>query len=136
METPFIKMEGAGNDYIYVDAIRGTFPIESAAKAARTWSDRHFGIGADGLILLLPSKVAAVRMAMWNADGSQGRMCGNGLRCIAKLAHDHGHVRNRSFLVAQSSWCRLVAASRWSEPAWVSFPCLRHRSTCTFVDAA
>lgn len=99
MDVRFTKMEGAGNDYVYVDAILEPFPIERAPVAARVWSDRHFGIGADGLILLLPSRDGAVRMAMWNADGSRGAMCGNGLRCVAKLAHDHGHVAGHRFAI-------------------------------------
>jgi diaminopimelate epimerase len=108
MDVAFVKMEGAGNDYIYVDAIRAPLPLEHAARAAQVWSDRHFGIGADGLIVLLPSSSARVRMAMWNADGSRGRMCGNGLRCIAKLAYDHGHVRDRSFVVETDAGLRSV----------------------------
>lgn len=90
--VPFIKMEGLGNDYILVDAIRHPFPIELATNCARVWSHRHFGIGADGLILLLPGDQAPVRMAMWNADGSRGAMCGNGLRCLAALAFARGHA--------------------------------------------
>lgn len=108
MDVAFVKMEGAGNDYIYVDAIRAAFPLEHAPRAAQVWSDRHFGIGADGLIVLLPGGSARVRMAMWNADGSRGRMCGNGLRCIAKLAYDHGHVRDRAFVVETDAGPRAV----------------------------
>ncbi|MFM1872915.1 MAG: hypothetical protein RL398_2337 [Planctomycetota bacterium] len=89
---PFVKMEGAGNDYVYVDAIRHAFPWPRAAELARRWSDRHFGIGADGLIVLSRDDDGALRMSMWNGDGSRGAMCGNGLRCIAKLAVDHGHA--------------------------------------------
>ncbi|MSR38515.1 MAG: diaminopimelate epimerase [Planctomycetes bacterium] len=108
MEIAFVKMEGAGNDYIYVDAIAAPFPIERAPVAARVWSDRHFGIGADGLILLLPSREAPVRMAMWNADGTRGAMCGNGLRCIAKLAYDHQHVRAAQFAIETDAGLRAV----------------------------
>ncbi|MCR9244422.1 MAG: diaminopimelate epimerase [bacterium] len=93
----FVKMEGAGNDYVYVDGIRHEFALERAPECARRWSDRHFGIGADGLIVLLRGDTAPVRMAMWNADGSRGAMCGNGLRCLAALAFDHGHVTVREF---------------------------------------
>jgi diaminopimelate epimerase len=96
----FHKMEGCGNDYIYVDAIAQPFPLDRAAELARAWSDRHFGIGADGLILLTADNQADCRMAMWNADGSRGAMCGNGLRCLAKLAHDLGHVRRPRLTVA------------------------------------
>jgi diaminopimelate epimerase len=89
----FVKMQGAGNDYVYLDGIRDPIPVETAAALAARLADRHFGIGGDGLILLAPSAVADLRMLMWNADGSRGAMCGNGLRCLARLGHDHGHVR-------------------------------------------
>ena len=97
MRISFTKMEGAGNDYVYVDAIRAPFPLPRGGECAQRWSNRHFGIGADGLIVLLPGERTAVRMAMWNADGSRGAMCGNGLRCLARLAADHGHVRTKAF---------------------------------------
>lgn len=82
----FVKMHGCGNDYIYVVADR-LRPADPAALARRL-SDRHFGIGADGLIMLVPSDRAAVRMEMYNADGSRGDMCGNGIRCVARLAFE------------------------------------------------
>lgn len=88
----FVKMEGAGNDYVYVDAIRDPFDVDRASAIARAVADRNFGVGGDGLIVLAPSAVADVRMLMWNADGRRGSMCGNGVRCLAKLAWDHGHV--------------------------------------------
>ncbi len=96
MELAFHKMEGAGNDYVFVDAISQRFPLGRAAELARQWSDRHRGIGADGLILLLPGSAGGeVAMRMWNADGSEGAMCGNGLRCLAALAAALGHARGR-----------------------------------------
>lgn len=85
----FTKMHGAGNDYIYLDA-RGM--EEDWADLSRTMSDRHFGIGSDGLILIMDSDTADLRMRMFNADGSEGEMCGNGIRCFAKYAIDHGIV--------------------------------------------
>jgi diaminopimelate epimerase len=88
MGVGFTKMEGLGNDYVYVDCFRQH--VADPGTLARRMSDRHFGIGADGLILILPSQVADVRMRMFNADGSEGRMCGNGIRCVAKYAYDHG----------------------------------------------
>jgi diaminopimelate epimerase len=88
----FTKMHGAGNDYVYVDACRE--PVDDPAELARAVSDRHFGIGGDGLILILPSPQADVRMRIFNADGSEAEMCGNGLRCVAKYAYDHGLVSN------------------------------------------
>jgi len=87
----FTKMHGIGNDYVYVDGFDE--PVADPAATARAVSDRHFGIGSDGLILILPSDVADVRMRMFNADGSEGEMCGNGIRCVAKYAYDHGRSR-------------------------------------------
>jgi diaminopimelate epimerase len=84
----FTKMQGIGNDYVYVNGFSET--VADPARVAREVSDRHFGIGADGLILILPSKTADVRMRMFNADGSEAEMCGNGVRCVAKYAFDRG----------------------------------------------
>jgi diaminopimelate epimerase len=108
MMIEFTKMEGAGNDYIYVDTLRSPFPVERATELARSWSNRNFGIGADGLILLQRGTAAPVRMAMWNADGSRGSMCGNGLRCLARLAKDHGHVAEPMFVVETDAGNRAV----------------------------
>jgi len=83
----FTKMEGLGNDYIYVNGFREELD-DPSALAVRI-SDRHFGVGADGLILILPSDVADVRMEMYNADGSRAEMCGNGIRCVAKYVYEH-----------------------------------------------
>ena len=86
----FTKMHGAGNDYVYINGFEEE--ITDPVGLAQQVSDRHFGIGADGLILILPSEVADVRMRMFNLDGSEGAMCGNGIRCVAKYAYDHGLV--------------------------------------------
>lgn len=83
----FTKMHGIGNDYIYVDCFEET--VEDPQKTARFVSDRHFGIGSDGLILIGPSRQADFEMAMYNADGSRGEMCGNAIRCVAKYVYDH-----------------------------------------------
>jgi diaminopimelate epimerase len=88
----FTKMHGLGNDYVYVDGFAGRVPADPAAMAIAV-SDRHFGIGGDGLILILPSEVADARMRMFNADGSESEMCGNGVRCVAKYVYDHGIAR-------------------------------------------
>ncbi|MCA8964204.1 MAG: diaminopimelate epimerase [Planctomycetes bacterium] len=104
----FVKMEGAGNDYVYVDALRSDFPWSRAAELAVAWSDRHFGVGGDGLIVLSKGERAPVRMTMWNLDGSRGAMCGNGLRCVAKLARDHGHVATDRFVVETDAGDREV----------------------------
>lgn len=87
----FYKMQGAGNDYIYFDCMKKELP--NPEELSVKLSDRHFGIGGDGIILLCPSKIADCKMRMFNADGSEGKMCGNGVRCVAKLAHDLGYVR-------------------------------------------
>jgi len=83
----FTKMHGLGNDYVYVDCFREQVANPSALAAAI--SDRHRGVGADGLILICPSEQASVRMRMFNADGSEAQMCGNGIRCVAKYVYDH-----------------------------------------------
>lgn len=88
----FTKMHGIGNDYVYVDCVRNRPPADPAA-VARAVSDRHFGVGSDGLILICPSERADARMRMFNADGSESEMCGNGIRCVAKFVHDHGIAR-------------------------------------------
>ena len=85
----FTKMHGIGNDYVYVDCVRNRPPADPVALAIAV-SDRHFGIGSDGLILICPSESADARMRMFNADGSESEMCGNGIRCVAKFVHDHG----------------------------------------------
>lgn len=86
----FTKMHGAGNDYVYVNCFEEV--IENPADVAITVSNRNFGIGSDGLILIMPSETADVRMRMFNSDGSESEMCGNGIRCVAKYAYDHGIV--------------------------------------------
>jgi diaminopimelate epimerase len=88
----FTKMHGLGNDYVYVDGFSERLP-PNLADLARQISDRHYGVGSDGLILILPSDNADARMRMFNADGSESEMCGNGLRCVAKYVYDHGIAR-------------------------------------------
>ena len=94
----FTKMQGCGNDYIYVDCFREPMPHDPAGLS-RAISDHHFGVGADGLILICPSDKADARMRMFNADGSEAEMCGNGIRCVAKYVYDHGHVRKPTLTV-------------------------------------
>lgn len=84
----FTKMQGIGNDYVYVNCFKEV--VENPKELAIRVSDRHFGIGSDGLILIKPSKVADFCMDMYNADGSQSEMCGNGIRCVAKYVYDYG----------------------------------------------
>jgi diaminopimelate epimerase len=89
----FTKMQGAGNDYVYVNCFEEE--VRDPEQVAVRVSNRNFGIGSDGLILILPSEKADVRMRMFNADGSESEMCGNGIRCVAKYAYDHGLVNGR-----------------------------------------
>lgn len=93
----FTKMHGLGNDYVYVNGFAET--VENPADVAKKVSDRHFGIGSDGLILILPTPDADVRMRMFNADGSESEMCGNGVRCVAKYAYDHGLAKTNPMRV-------------------------------------
>ncbi|MBW2519606.1 MAG: diaminopimelate epimerase, partial [Deltaproteobacteria bacterium] len=93
----FTKMHGAGNDYIYINGF--DTKVSDPAKLAKEISDRHFGVGSDGMILILPSKVADVRMRMFNADGTEAEMCGNGLRCVGKYVYDHSLIRKQHITV-------------------------------------
>ena len=97
MLKKFYKMHGIGNDYIYFDCMKED--ISDPGELSKKLSDRHFSIGGDGVILLRPSTVADCKMSMFNADGSEGKMCGNGIRCVGKLAHDLGYVKGESCTV-------------------------------------
>ncbi|HZR82493.1 MAG TPA: diaminopimelate epimerase [Candidatus Binatia bacterium] len=97
MRLPFTKMHGIGNDYVYVNAFETQVP--DPPRIARLVSPRRTAIGSDGLILIAPSRVADVRMEMYNADGSRGEMCGNGIRCVAKYAWDHGLARKNPMAI-------------------------------------
>src|SRR5947199_8825097 len=94
----FTKMQGCGNDYLYIDCLTHPMPHDPPGLS-RAGSDRHFGVGADGLILIGPSDKADARMRMFNADGSEAEMCGNGVRCVAKYVYDHGLVRKPTLTV-------------------------------------
>ncbi|MEN6498557.1 MAG: diaminopimelate epimerase [Thermoguttaceae bacterium] len=94
----FTKMHGAGNDYVYINCFAEALP-EHPDELARRIADRHFGVGGDGIILICPSPVADARMRMFNADGSEAEMCGNGVRCVAKYVYDHGISRNKTLKI-------------------------------------
>ena len=94
MKLEFTKMHGCGNDYVYIDCFHQT--VEDPAALAIRLSDRHKGIGGDGVILICPSSVAAAKMRMFNLDGSEGKMCGNGVRCVAEYLFVHGMVQGDS----------------------------------------
>jgi len=102
----FTKMHGTGNDYVYVNAADS--PVPDAQAFARRLAPRRTGIGSDGLILVCPSSVAACRMEMYNADGSRGEMCGNGIRCVAKYAYEHGISRDNPMVIETDAGLRTV----------------------------
>ena len=99
MEVRFTKMEGCGNDYVYISGF--DFPLDPAQKPeiVKRLSDRHFGIGGDGVIFINPSEIADFEMEMWNADGTRGEMCGNGIRCVGKFVYDKGMTQNKEITV-------------------------------------
>ena len=113
MKIPFIKMHGLGNDYVYIDC----FPKDTADLLAKTdlaalahrVSDRHFGIGSDGLVLILPSDVADARMRIFNADGSEAEMCGNAIRCVGKYLYESGLCREISMQIETLAGIRALS---------------------------
>ncbi len=102
----FTKMQGAGNDYIYVNCLEET--VNDPKAAAIKVSDRHFGIGADGLVLICPSEKADFFMDMYNADGSRGKMCGNAVRCVAKYVYDRGLVHRDEIAIETLSGIKTI----------------------------
>lgn len=102
----FTKMQGLGNDYIYVNCLEQM--VENPEEVSRIVSDRHFGIGSDGLILICPSETADFRMVMYNADGSEGAMCGNGIRCVGKYVYDHGLTDKTELAIETKSGIRYL----------------------------
>ncbi len=95
----FTKMQGCGNDYIYIDGSKEQVPLEEKSKLVRRLSDRHFGIGGDGVIFINPSTEADFEMEMYNADGSRSEMCGNGIRCVAKYVYDKGLTDKKTITI-------------------------------------
>jgi diaminopimelate epimerase len=102
----FTKMHGIGNDYVYVDCFSQV--VSDPAALARRVSPRHTGIGSDGLILIQPSSAADCRMEMYNADGSRGGMCGNGIRCVAKYVYDHGIAKRPELRVETDAGIKTI----------------------------
>lgn len=105
----FFKMQGCGNDYIYFDCFDTI--ISNPDQLSIRLSDRHFGIGGDGIVLILPSSIADARMRMFNADGSEGRMCGNAIRCVAKYLYESGRVKQDRILVETPSGVKELCLS-------------------------
>lgn len=97
----FTKMHGIGNDYIYIDCLNQA--LKNPSKCAKLWSDRHFGIGSDGLVLILPSKIADFKMDIYNSDGSLAEMCGNAVRCIGKYLYENKLVNKDKILLETRS---------------------------------
>ncbi len=101
-------MEGLGNDYIYVNGFEEHIEKEIKPELVRKMSDRHFGIGGDGMIFINPSKIADFEMEMWNADGTRAQMCGNGIRCVAKYVYDHGMISAENFTVESAGKIKYI----------------------------
>lgn len=96
MDIDIVKMEGAGNDYIYMDLLRNRYDV-NYADLARKISSRHFGVGGDGLVLIMKGTGADFKMRMFNSDGSEAEMCGNAIRCVGKYLYDHGYLDGEEF---------------------------------------
>ena len=99
MKIRFTKMQGCGNDYVYVNGFTEHIPQEKKPEFVRFASDRHFGVGGDGVIFINPSDEADFEMEMYNADGTRAEMCGNGIRCVAKYVHDKGLTDRARFSI-------------------------------------
>ncbi len=106
MKIPFVKMHGAGNDYVYINGSEVEIP--DLAKAAILMSDRHFGVGGDGIVVIYPSDVADYKMRMFNIDGSEGKMCGNAVRCIAKYVYDRNMVKGLEMSIETLSGVKYI----------------------------
>ncbi len=105
----FTKMTGIGNDYVYIDGFRQK--ISQPSRLAVAMSNRNFGVGSDGLVLILPSRKADCRMRMFNSDGSEAEMCGNAIRCVAKFAHDRGLVKKTRMTVETACGIKPITLS-------------------------
>lgn len=99
MNLEFTKMQGCGNDYVYVNGFTQKIEMDKKPEIVRKLSDRHFGIGGDGVIFINPSEIADFEMEMWNADGTRSQMCGNGIRCVAKYVFDYGLTDKTSLTI-------------------------------------
>ena len=102
----FTKMQGIGNDYVYVNCFEEN--VKNPSELAITISDRHFGIGSDGLILILPSQIADAKMRIFNADGSEAQMCGNGIRCVAKYIYSSGLKKSDKMTIETSAGLKSI----------------------------
>jgi diaminopimelate epimerase len=129
----FTKMQGCGNDYVYVDCFAQKPPGHPAALGQKI-ADRHFGVGGDGLILICPSEKADARMRMFNADGSEAEMCGNGVRCVAKYVYDHGIARKPTLTIETGRGileaAKIPTTLRGHPPIDVPLPGYDFKATC------
>ena len=125
MGLKFTKMHGCGNDYIYFDCTSSDFPggAQGEREAAIKLSDRHFGIGGDGIIIIKKGKAADFEMVMYNADGSRSQMCGNGIRCVGKYVYDAGYTRGRDFTVESMGavkHLKVIKGEKGDKETWLS----------------
>ena len=121
----FTKMHGCGNDYIYFDCTKSDFPggAEGEKQAAIKLSDRHFGVGGDGIIIIKKGRTAEFEMVMYNADGSRSQMCGNGIRCVGKYVYDAGYTKGREFTVESMGAVKKLTVQkgeRGDKETWLS----------------
>lgn len=112
MRLKFTKLQGCGNDYIYINCLQ--YVIKDPGNLAKRLSNRHFGIGGDGLILICPSSIADAKMEMFNSDGSEGKMCGNGIRCLGKYLYDNGLVKGKEMKIETLSGIRSINVNKSS----------------------
>ncbi len=113
MKRVFCKMHGAGNDYIYFDCFEE--PLEDPASVSVKLSDRHRSVGGDGVVLILPCEGADARMRMFNADGSEGKMCGNAIRCVGKFLHDVKGIKKEQYTIATNSGVKTLTLTKTGE---------------------
>jgi len=113
----FTKMQGCGNDYVYINGFTEKIPREEKPGLVQRLSDRHFGIGGDGVIFINPSKEADFEMEMFNADGTRAQMCGNGIRCVGKFVYDKGLTDKRQITVVSAGSVKLLELTVEAEPA-------------------
>lgn len=108
MDIRFTKMQGCGNDYVYINGFTEKISADMKPEFVKKVSDRHFGIGSDGVIFINPSEIADFEMEMWNADGTRAQMCGNGIRCVAKYVYDRHMTRNSEITIASFDKVKII----------------------------
>ena len=116
----FTKMQGCGNDYVYVNGFQEKIPAEEKPELVRRLSDRHFGVGGDGVIFINPAENADFEMEMYNADGTRAEMCGNGIRCVAKFVYDKGLTEAEHITVLSAGRIKYLSMVIHSQHPWES----------------